>query len=127
MTKTEKLLAVLDLPNKPQDEMAEMYNWTPVDVWICQNILTGGDETIAYQKGYLSRADLAFRLRDEIVKADLANETDCWCEASYEVFLYVIGEENEKDEVGLDTWFSMYAKPIHWIIAALIAKQKEKP
>lgn len=69
-----------------------------------------------------SPADLAFKMRDERVASDLKSETDSWwCEASYEVFLHIIGEENEKDEVGLDTWFSMYAQPIHWIAAALIA------
>ena len=72
-----------------------------------------------------SLADLAFRLRDEVISNDLKNETGWWCEESYEVFLYVIGEENEQDEVGLDTWFAMYAKPIHWIIAALIAKEQK--
>lgn len=67
-------------------------------------------------------ADLAFKLRDEAV----AREDGNWCEAEYEVFLHIIGEENEKDAIGLDTWCSMYAKPIHWIIIALIAKQLAK-
>ena len=71
-------------------------------------------------------ADLAFRLRDEAIAEDDKSEINCsWCEASYEVYLYVIGEENEMEaKEGLDTWFSMRAKPIHWIIAALIAKEK---
>ncbi|KKK88939.1 hypothetical protein LCGC14_2738100 [marine sediment metagenome] len=74
-----------------------------------------------------STADLAFRLRDEVIAEDDKSEIDCsWCEASYEVYLYVIGEENEMEaKEGLDTWFSMRAKPIHWIIAALIAKEQK--
>lgn len=70
-------------------------------------------------------AEHAFRLRDEVIAEDDKSEIDCyWCEASYEVYLYIIGEENEMEaKEGLDTWFTMRAKPIHWIIAALIAKE----
>ena len=76
--------------------------------------------------GHISLADLAFRLRNEVIEEDDKSEIDCWwCEASYEVYLYVIGEENEMEaKEGLDTWFTMRAKPIHWIITALIAKNK---
>lgn len=108
MTKTEELLKVLDLPKGEQQ------------IWWENQTGLGSIIECSIPKA-------AFRLRDEVINNDLKNETDNWCESSYEVFLYVIGEENERDEPGLDTWFTMYSKPIHWIIAVLIAKQKEKP
>ena len=59
-----------------------------------------------------SIADLAFRLRDEAVKESHKKFYD----AIYEVMAYC----------GDDSWASMlwgmaYAKPIHWVIASLIA------
>jgi hypothetical protein len=62
-----------------------------------------------------SLADLAFRLRDEVVK----ESHRAFHDAVYEVMEYC----------GDDSWASAYwgmalAKPIHWIIAALIAKEK---
>ena len=109
----EKLLKVLDLSEKKQHE------------WLINNSLI--ESKYGRFPWSVVLADLAFRLRDEVINEDVKSSIDCWwCEASYEVYLYVIGEENEKDEIGLDTWFSMRAKPIHWIIAALIAKELSK-
>lgn len=57
-----------------------------------------------------SLADLAFRLRDEVV----VNYGDLiWHKATLKICGYM-----GKNSI----WFKQYAKPIHWIIAALIAK-----
>ena len=65
-------------------------------------------------------ADLAFRLRDEV------NKITNWWDACQCVYEYVAKEEFDKDrgwksETGI--WFQDFAKPIHWIVAALIAPQ----
>jgi hypothetical protein len=67
-----------------------------------------------------SLADLAFRLRDEMVKREDGN----WCEAEMQVYDY-LGAEKTYD-CGLDTYFVMYAQPVYWIIAALIAQEMGK-
>ena len=71
-----------------------------------------------------SFADLAFRLRDEAV-----NETNNFIQGRLDVYQRHI--QNQGINQGLmvsdaiddvDVWFVSCAKPIHWIIAALIAK-----
>jgi hypothetical protein len=70
-------------------------------------------------------ADLAFRLRDEVIEQNLT----MWQRAMDIVFLKT-NEEHWKEEhqftrwSAVIFWFSHKAKPIHWIIAALIAKGK---
>lgn len=104
MSKIDELLKVLDMAEGDQL------------IWCAKNA--------GFNLLDATLADLAFRLRDEAIAKDDKSEIDCWwCEASYQVYLYVIGEENEQDEAGLDTWFSMRAQPIHWIISSLIAKE----
>lgn len=106
--KVDELLAVLDMPKDKQVD----WLWTHGVI----RLESGTNRP-------LSLADLAFWMRDETIANDDKSEIDCWwCEASYEVYLHIIGEENEKDAEGLDTWFSMRAQPIHFIIASLIAK-----
>ena len=103
----QELLAVLDMSEKEQRK------------WLLINYFH-------QRMPGISNADLAFRLRNEVIAKDDESEIDCnWCEASYEVYLYVIGEENEMEaKEGLDTWFTMRAQPIHWIITALITMEK---
>lgn len=93
MTKDE-LLAVLD--------MSEDEQWE----WCVKNVK---EKTIGE-----SLADLAFRLRDEVV-AECGDIV--WHKAVVKICDYM--------RMGT-AWFKNYAKPIHWIIAALIAKQKDK-
>ena len=121
---TEKeLLAVLDTSEEEQYD----WLWKRHDTFGFDLKWINFDVPSAKKDIAMHLADLAFRLRDEVIAKDDESEIDCnWCEASYEVYLYVIGEENEMEaKEGLDTWFTMRAKPIHWIIAALIAKEKE--
>ncbi len=66
-----------------------------------------------------SLADLAFRLRDEVlnkVNGILATH------ALQVVYFYVSGIPSGWTDKMVLEWFSFSAKPIHWIIAALIAK-----
>ena len=91
-----------------------------------------------YERGVYSKclrrqvlADLAFRLRDEVAKvkdlSDIFNPTKLTI-AYFDAFMDICDyykypwSENEGD---VYTWIMYCAKPIHWIIAALIAKDKE--
>lgn len=97
--KINELLAVLDLPKE------EQYLW--VTIWIADNLPN------AFQRGErceLSLADLAFRLRDAVVKKDRRD----WDDAVVVVSNYC------KQPIFL---WPHYSQPIHWIIAALIAKE----
>ncbi len=64
-----------------------------------------------------SFADLAFRLRDEVRR-----EKGNYDHAVYIVFNY---EKQKKKYENVFYWMAYIAQPIHWIIAALIAKEKE--
>lgn len=69
-----------------------------------------------------SLADLAFRLRDEA-------ETNYLPEATCLVHEYVdvgVNKMYSHNFNGARSWFCFLARPIHWIIAALIAKQLAK-
>lgn len=89
--KIEELRAVLDMPENEQIDYLFLYG---------RNL----DESLA---------DLAFRLRDEVV----VNQGDvAWHKAVVIVCEYM----------GQGTaWFKNYGQPIYWIIAALIAKEKK--
>ena len=108
----QDLLAVLDMS---EDEQRKWVHFTLYDYY------RGYTDSPLIQTEHIL-ADLAFRLRSEVIKI-----TDWWdaCQLVYE---YVAKEEFDKDkgwksETGI--WFQDFAKPIHWIIAALIAKGKE--
>lgn len=113
MTKTEELLAVLDLPENDQIS------------WLMHI------EKLSLNK---SLSDLAFRLRDE-VKEKWHNE---YCKAKEVVWLYknedaqrfkrlaetyYLNEEVDRIIQRREVFFTNHAQPIHWIIAALIAKE----
>ena len=111
MSKTEKLLAVLDMPEEKQISFLENY---PDECFLA-------DETLA---------DLAFRLRDE------ARETKekwwAYSESCEQVANYRL-ENQWKDTAEINVkyltdcfaiWIYL-ADPIDQIIAALIAKPKE--
>lgn len=116
--KIDELLAVLDMSEEEQLAFLNDYPNKTIDG---HKVMVRGNWRLT--KKHLPA--LAFRLRDETIAKDDESPVDCWwCEASYEVYLYIIGEGNEMDaKEGLDTWFSMRAQPIHFIIASLIAKE----
>lgn len=103
--------------------MSEDEQWKKMRTFIDAN----GD---IYERGVYSTclrrqvfADLAFRLRDEAVEQNLT----MWQRAMDIVFLKA-NEEHWKEKhqftrwAAVIFWFSHKAKPIHWIIAALIAR-----
>ena len=97
---TDELLKVLDMTARQQAE------------WVCfyTDIHTGE-----------SLADLAFRMRDEV---DVVNLHDAlvkvhdYCDRGADR-MYV------NNYNGAINWFIHLAPPIHWIIAALLAKEME--
>lgn len=60
--KTEELLKVLDLRDEPQTPEEIQFQWTPLKVWASKHLFDDPDERNAFYKGYISLADLAFRL-----------------------------------------------------------------
>ena len=115
----EELLAVLDMSEEldPSGFSEQMY-------WVGRNIVSDPDEHQAFIKGYVSLADLAFRLRDEAV---------LWFTDFDFVYRYEIqagrvpfasppriGEEASYPPVW--AWVVRSSKPIHWILTAIKAK-----
>ncbi len=62
-------------------------------------------------------ANLAFRLRDEVRR-----EKGNYDHAVYIVYNY---EKQKRKYENVFYWMAYIAKPIHWVIASLIAKEKE--
>jgi hypothetical protein len=123
--KTKDLLAVLDLPEESQTPEEIQFQWSPLKAWVSKNVLKEPDERIAFQKGYISLADLAFRLRDEaVIKYGDKGQTP-WTLATAIVWGHCTGPARD---VSFGDWWLNEARPIHYIIAyiiaALIAKEK---
>ncbi len=101
MDKVKELLGVLDLDADHR-------------FWAIQKHLSPEDAQL-YDTQEISLADLAFRLRDEVV-----NSSNLWPEIWNEA-LRLVARKYKKTQK--DEWFVDSAQPIHWIIAALIAKE----
>lgn len=99
--KIKELLAVLDISEDEQ--------W-----WYLVN-----QKLIPAQYRQLHRADLAFRLRDEVLEGK--DGLRVWVAGMFDVYMKMTGSK-------LFNWKWAYIKgqPIHWIIAALIAKELMK-
>lgn len=65
--------------------------------------------------------DLAFRLRDEVLSKVNGITADQACQKVY--FNYIGEVPSGWTQKDIIEWFAFIAKPIHWIIAALIAKK----
>lgn len=104
----EKLLKTLDMPEKEQ--------WKWLDKKFPGD-LHGCSKDYICEEGRKDLADLAFRLRDE------GRDVSETYTAMLDVQNYV-----QKDCVrAMDyRWWALHTKPIHWIIAALIAKQESR-
>lgn len=80
-----------------------------------------------WDKGRFSLADLAFRLRDKAIKENLTGYPNGYMECQRIVWIHVINP-SQYDDIPADKssggWWAYYAKPIHWVIACLIAKGK---
>ena len=71
-----------------------------------------------------SLADLAFRLRDEVVKN--IDDAEVFHKSCKDVIIYLkVKVVGFCDPGTIHDFYMFNAKPIHWIIAALIAKGKE--
>ena len=120
------LLKVLDMSEEEQLQ------------WLIDKNITDGSLAISQVTNEIvphwiriELADLAFRLRDEVAKvkdlSDIFNPTKLTI-AYFDAFMDICDyykypwSENKGD---VYTWIMYCAKPIHWIIAALIAKDKK--
>ncbi len=108
--KIKELLNVLDLPEEEQITWFYRRHDPKLHtiVWIAPKA--------RFKDGML--ADLAFRLRDEIVNAN----SKAFHDAIYKVMRKVKGNGNWATAY----WGECSAKPIHWILASLIAKENLK-
>ena len=115
--KIQELLSVLDMTEEEQYEWVSQYckdNYIDNEITISHPNLGFDDYEIE-----CSLADLAFRMRDEADKARLTL-------ARIEVFKAIKEPVHFEEAKYLEYWWNSYAQPIHWIIAALIAKELEK-
>ncbi len=106
MDKTRELLAVLGMDSDHQ-------------FWTIQKYLSSRDAEL-YDTQEISLADLAFKLRDEAYMCKKSRPKLRKCmrivtEKAYPLF---------DDKSLWETWWIAKARPIHWIIAALIAKEQ---
>jgi len=118
MPQIDEILAMLELPE--HDLFAKVLDLLAPD------IMVGANQYHYKGAPFCSLADLAFRLRDEVVA--LSNGYYIWLDGIGEVTNYMEGEvycetcKRPHKTKALVNWFE-HAQPIHWIAAALIAKQ----
>ncbi len=111
--KIKELLVVLDMP------VEEQWAWITEGKKVIE-FFPDDEIFIGDPQKYL--ADLAFRLRDE-VKAFVGHKF--WDEGKCLVANYVANDV-EGGGLAYNQWFIDNSQPIHWIIAALIAKELAK-
>ena len=70
--------------------------------------------------GALCPGQLAFRMRDEAMESRPKE----YHKAITEILIYVSGNTCKHPESKADVWSLLLAQPIHWILAALKAKEK---
>lgn len=127
--KIDELLAVLDLTEE------EQWKWATAranEFWPDEDIFYG------YPEKYF--ADLAFRLRDEVVgrKYNIGvvpdfRGTNTFPECPDSLFRWYEAQQEIDNHLKTwrwpgkaDAWWHEQSQPIHWIIAALMAKELEK-
>jgi len=100
--KIQEILEVLDLPKEKQ------WKWCIDNLlrWDCDDGWYYGLEPIC------SLADLAFIMRDEAIKLDSFN----WDRAVLKICIKCA------PNVLYSCWWDLYTQPIHWVLAALIAR-----
>ena len=102
------MLAVLDMG---EDKQRDFVRNILIDIYYSNWMLDQWD------KGRFSLADLAFRLRDGAV------EYQGWGPALVEVWKYWCDQNNTG--ITFEEFWIHKAAPIHWIVAALMAKAKD--
>ena len=110
--RTKELLSVLGMSETEQRKWA----WNTAQLEICQIL-----KITEIEFNRLSLADLVFRLRDEAIK--LPNYL--WAKATKLVYEYT-NPASATNFYLAASYFADKAQPIHWIIAALIAKELSK-
>lgn len=115
MSKTDELLAVLDVPEEEQRKWVNKYcNKEKIDNTILIPHPELGCEDYEIE---ISLADLAFRLRDETDRHD-------WETGLFEIYEYLASKQPKKKMLyTFGFWKTAFAQPIHWISAALKAKK----
>ena len=123
--KTKELLAVLDMPEESLDENRVILQ--PQYSALCKYQKENGyfglphiDCTLGGDKTKRFLAALAFRLRDELKSLEHYPQF----QARLKVYNYVRRNVPQRCDINHidEHWWAMEAKPIYWIIAALIAK-----
>lgn len=123
----DDLLKVLDMSEKEQRAWLGYYlnepHITPCSHKGCLNHLShpceGCGRIAGHQPYRESLADLAFRLRDEVDEIRFKD-------GLYQIKKHLKIETQRLTAWQIDYWGMLYAKPIHWIIAALIAQRLAK-
>lgn len=106
MSEVDKLLAVLNLTeNSP-----ERYGWLLSTI---------------REHNACCPAELAFRLRDEVVKI-WKNPPGYWVWGEALKNVYCKVTKREWDGIEFRRWFVYESQPIHWVISSLIAKELAK-
>lgn len=115
--KIKEFLAVLDMPESKQAEWLCKAELIEPGAHACIIDSRTEEEKHAWIQAIF--ADLAFRLRDEVLSSE--NGTIKWVAGMFDVYMKMTGSKllNWK-------WGYVKAEPIHWIIAALIARQERK-
>ncbi len=120
----EKLLAVLDMPEYEQFEF--LCNHEIIDKDDYESVISAVTQE---QRDFLINrclADLAFRLRDKVVKLKYNNYEDTegygWHYALRKVYKHIT---NKRNVDGIDRWIKEKIRPIDMIISALIAGGKD--
>ena len=119
----KNLLAVLDLSK--EEQFYELHRRGLIDEEDYEAVISAATEE---QRDWLIHrilADLAFRLRDEAIRKHtgqlwqamiLVMNQDATPQQVYDSF-------HEDGVITNQSWWILYANAIHWIIAALIAKE----
>ena len=108
--KVKELLAVLDLPEEEQIRFLDKYPNRSIEN---EKVLVHGEWRLL--KTCLPT--LAFRLRDEVVKT---------CHYKYDAAIIQVYSVSKKSAESFHWWWIRHSQPIHFIIAALIAKELAK-
>lgn len=116
---SKELLAVLDMTEDEQIDF--LFDRGHIDNDDYEHM--AGNEPSKWRADIRHRvlADLAFRLRDEVVGHTPYSNRYFYNEAFDMV--YKRAEENREEGTDKANWALDFARPIHWVVASLIAKE----
>lgn len=119
--KFNELLAVLDM--EKDEQFYDLHSRGLIDVDDCEVVISAITEEERDESIDKIFAYLAFQLRDEVV-----DKTSKFSEARMAIYRLVVVSGIILPDIWneMEVWFISCAKPIHWIITALIAKELAK-